>query len=422
MSNLETEMINFTHLLLHLSGRLYLNTGRFMLLGAFGIFFSLLLFSNAENIAHIVHGKSLNSGNEQSNALFIAITGFWLLDAMTNTLQGPARSLLGDVIRPEEQLLGNACFSVANGLGKCIGYFLGSITTKIELIYGTAAAISLFLSLITIVTIHEQASDELQETAFVSPESERSGYSSSPKCPSDASEANVTATKFCVSAPMTRAFTVQCFTYFAWMILYVYGSDWVGKEVFNGDADAAPKSAGRKSFELGVMTANRGLLIMSLLSIPIGVLLPFLIRKVNVKVIWSLSLLLFSTMLVLCKVFISRYFVIIMFGLLSLPLAVSYTIPWTIAGLSVEKGAAGSRGTQLALFNLSQSLPGILAALVSGLVVRASGGDLGYVMSLGGCSALFACIAVIFTIIPDELARTRGVEFEQSISIRGNTV
>lgn len=369
-----------------------------MLVGAFGIFFGLLLFSNAKNIGNAIKNDTGSSASSSPSALFIAIVAFWFLDAMTNTLQGPARALLGDVVDRDQQLFGNAFFSVANGLGKCTGYFLGSITTKIEVVYGAAAVISIILSLITILTIHEPDFEKSQSVSSVCVRSQ----SSTSECENRETVEVLEISSFYTNAPIMRAFIVQCFTCFAWMIFFVYASDWVGKEIFLGDANAPVNSASHKKFELGVMAANRGLLLMSILSIPLGIGLPVAIFFMGVQPIWSFSLFLLGAVLILCKFTASRSSVVAMFGLLSLPLAASFTIPWTIAGLSIQEHAAGSRGTQLALFNLSQSLPGIVAALLSGLVVRVSNGDLGYVMLVGGISAVLACAAVFFTIVPED--------------------
>lgn len=203
---------------------------------------------------------------------------------------------------------------------------------------------------------------------------------------------------------MAKAFLVQSLTYFSMMIFFVWGGVWVGKDVFGGDASAATKSDAHLAFVHGVRVANQGLLIMSILSIFIALLIPPLIRHaVGVRVLWASSLFVFGAGFLMAKFIRTREAVFALYGCLSFPLAVSFTIPWFIAEFA-SRDAAGQRGRELANFNLSQSLPGVAAALIGGTVVRISGGDLDNVIMLGGGVALLASFAVSQVDVPPEVA------------------
>lgn len=138
----------------------------FMLLGALGLLFGLVVFSQAENIAALLGDPVKTTGGGSTVGLIIALMAFWVVDIFTNTLQGPARALLADVVPAERQLDGNAAFAVANGAGKIIGYAAGSSHFGVEVIYGATGVVVLLLTLVTLLTteetlVEEKVSDEV---------------------------------------------------------------------------------------------------------------------------------------------------------------------------------------------------------------------------------------------------------------------
>jgi hypothetical protein len=390
-----------------------------MFFGALGMFAGLVLFSNAANIANLFQDSTAISGRRSNLAVIIAVLSFWILDIMINALQGPTRTLLGDVVSSDQLALGNAFFAVANGFGKCIGYAIGAFSERIEVTYGLTAGIALLFALITIVTVKEEAL--ISENAQSVGQSKVSNLKlagpgtghavdnrSAQGEPIKAQGVWITLKRtwaglFTMQKSMARAFIVQSFAYFAWMIVVVYAADFVGKDVFNGDADSLPGSAGYNNYNLGVQYANKGLLIMAALSIPVsGLLLPA-IGLFGVKFVWSSCQVMFALALLLTNAMATPAYVIAMFAVLSLPFSASFTIPWAITALALQ--AESERGMYMATFNISQSFPGIIASIAGGIIVKAGKGDLAYVMMLGGASALVAAIAVLFVISPQELQR-----------------
>jgi maltose/moltooligosaccharide transporter len=390
-----------------------------MFFGALGMFAGLVLFSNAANIANLFQKSTASSGRKSSLAIIIAVLSFWILDVMINALQGPTRTLLGDVVSSDQLALGNAFFAVANGFGKCIGYAIGAFSERTEVTYGLTAGIALLFALTTIVTVKENTltpynaesvnRSRVSTLKFADPETrhglDRCGATGEPgKAQGIWNTLKRTwAGLFSMPKPMARAFIVQSFVYFAWMIVVVYAADFVGKDVFNGDADSPPGTARRNNYILGVQYANKGLLLMAALSIPVsGLLLPA-IGLLGVKIVWSGCQILFALALLLTKAVATPAYVIAMFAVLSLPLSASFIIPWAITALALQ--AESERGMYMATFNISQSFPGIIASIAGGIIVKAGKGDLAYVMMLGGASALAAAIAVLFVISPQELRR-----------------
>lgn len=389
-----------------------------MLTGAIGMFLALIVFSNAGTIAGWLGDPVAQEGGGSRTGLVIALIAFWVADTMINALQGPTRTLLGDIVPAKQQSVGNAMMAVANGTGKCIGYAVGSFSQSLAVTFGLTAGIALLLSLTTVLTVREEVLQAEDVPGFhgrddTSTSGVEMDVESSREAPPSRSKLvlqglrQTTVGLFTMPSPIARCFFVQFCVYFAWMVVFVYGADFVGKDVFGGDADAGPDTDIHKLFSEGVRYANKGLLVMSIISIPVAFSIPLWVRLVGVRVFWGFSLAVFSVAMLSANLITAPLSSMIMFASLSLALASSFTIPWAIAGLSLEGEQVRERGMHMATFNLAQSLPGVFASLMGGVVVRLGGGDLAYVMMMGGVAALIATVGVIFVKAPPQLQRRK---------------
>lgn len=206
-----------------------------------------------------------------------------------------------------------------------------------------------------------------------------------------------------MSPLVVKAFAVQCSAYFAFMLLFVYGSVWVGSEVFDGAANASLTSAKHLRFVAGVTVANRGFLLMAILSIIISLGLPAMLHVFGYRPIWSLSLLTLGLSLISTKRISSTPALYTIFAIMSLSMACSFTIPWTIVSVAFRKEGTTHIGRQMATFNLSQAIPGLLAALMGSLVLKVGGEVISNVLVMGGVSAVLGSVLVWWTEVPEEL-------------------
>lgn len=280
------------------------------------------------------------------------------------------------------------------------GYAAGSFAPSTEAIYGIIAGSVVALTLITCAFADDEP---VQKSDAAKCEDLEDGAQSREK-----SFYSALSPKHFLTMPraMSKAFTIQLFTYFAFMLLFVYGSNWVGKEVFRGQASAAIGSRAHKAYEHGIRVANRGFLAMALLSIVFAMILTPLCRKVGVQVVWSAGLLLLGA----CMVFTllvptdSAIGVYALFSCLSLPLAVTFTIPWTVASLALRQefgeAAKFDLGVHMATFNASQALACLLAAILGGIFVRIMDGDMAKVLATGGLAAGVGSALVWKAVIP----------------------
>lgn len=388
----------------------------FMLAGAVGMAAGLLLFSNSASIAAALGDPLSPRGGGSRTGLAVAILAFWVVDTFTNALQAPARCLMADYAESGATLsVGNSLMAVGNGVGKIVGYAAGSITPQIEIVYGVVAGVALLFTLVTCIFADDKAL-VLQELASDDGAGDDAGDvmgdgDGAPPMPTRRERRSVFSlhTLFDMPRPVAKAFLIQCFTYFAFMLVFVYGANWAGKEVFSGSADAAPGSPAHAAYEHGILVANRGFLLMAIFSIGIALTLTPLCRKLGVKLVWSAGLVCFgaclmATMLVRNESVVGVYLV---FAFLSFPLAVAFTIPWTVVSLALREALGDAvkhdLGAHLATFNGSQSFACLVAAVVGGLLVRLVSGDMARVLAVGGAVAIMGAGGVGWAYIPVEL-------------------
>lgn len=375
----------------------------FMLGGAFAVAWTLVLFAHAGEVARILGDPLAVTGGGSKTALWLAVAAFWVLDLSVNLLQAPTRALLGDAIPPAQLPVGNAFFAVANGFGKAVGYACGAFAADFQTVSALAAVGVITLSFVPALLITEKPISETEATApntLDENPSERRSVGGELRHMARETGSALRA----LPKAIQQVFVVQWFTYLSFMIMFIYLSDWVGLEVTGGDADAPPSSAAHARFSAGVVLANKGLLAMSILSMLLSPAVPMLARVIGTRLLWSTSLAVLGCALIGTLLRPNEIGALFIAICIAFPLSTAFTIPWAIACLALRGPLAQQRGLYLAIFNLSQATPGVVASLTGGLIVHFARGRLAIVLATAGVAAIFGAVAVIFVEVPKEMA------------------
>lgn len=344
----------------------------FMLIGAILTMLGLVLFSNAAWLADKL-GDGLSKGGGGSKAgLIIGIVTFWMTDFSINMLQMPARALLADCVSTGDLAVGSAWFAVGNGAGKAIGYCMGTLLPSIRETFLAAGLLVVLLTCVTVMVVDESADET---------EGRRGVFETILGCFKGVGG---------MCYVLRMAFLVQWFTYLGFMYVFIYGADWVGRDVFHGDGDSAPGSMGHGNFERGVRFGNAGLLGMAVCSMIFASVTPHATRTCGVRVIWSGSLFIWGITFVIGSAHMNRYVVLMMFIAAGFALSSAFCIPWTMAAA----GDAQGRGVRIATFNLSQATPGVVAGVSGGFIAHVSGSLTGVMLAAGVCAIVASGIVM----------------------------
>lgn len=374
----------------------------FMLVGAILVAFSLVLFAFSGDIARLLGDPLSASGGGTRTGLAVALGAFWTLDFAINALQSPTRALLADVVHPSQLPAGNACFAVANGVGKTLAYTLGTVAPDIRVVYAVAAGLLLVLALLPALFVRERALPPAPEG-----EEQHRGACSTIMY----TMREVSAALHAMPRSFRRVFAAQLLSYVMFMLVFIYVAIFFG-QLNGGRASAPPTSAEHLLFDAGVLRANRALLFMSILSMVVAPVIPALARILGTRLFWGGSLFAVGVALV-CTILkpsaLVAELVVISVGL---PLSNAMTIPWSITALYSQGELARQRGLHFAVFNLSQAIPGLFASFLGSLIVTVANGNLAAPLVLAGVFSLLAAIATIFVDVPKELRASHHDELD----------
>lgn len=391
----------------------------------------LILFSFARPLGLLL-GDPVITSNEivvAPRALSIAVTSFWALDFSINAAQGPLRALLADVVPPSQHNAGNSFFALATGIGNFLGSFLGAVPlTKylpffyndLQALYSIAAFTLVLCVSVTLISTHETPLPKSTRpirnnlVSAVARQEERDGSprrrlvnESTTSSPTNASTPVLTpapVSRFTffeaartAPAPFWPAFTVQCFSWFAWFTLFVFGTSWVGSEVLRGSFTAAPGTPARDSYDAGVRLGNLGIALQSVLTIFISPLLPRLIRHTSSRAVYLCASLLLGMALSGALIINQPWesgLAVAMIASTGFSWSVTMTIPWSLMSEAVARDTPERAGIYTTMFNLSQCFPEVLVSLVAERVIKVTGSQAA-VLGLGGLAAFGAAASIV---------------------------
>lgn len=378
-------------------------------------------------------------------AAVVFVIGFWMLDLANNTVQGPARALLADLSGPDQRDSANAIFCSWIAVGNILGFSAGAsggwhrwfpfLTTKAccEACGNLKAAFLVavvFLSICTAVTLYfapeiavspqstRHAGDmapllhiqenESRDSKNCNMKSEgiySDGYNAqspisnanisvqSPKMQEDQHESfndgpgavlvNLLTSMRHLPHAMNSVLLVMALSWLSWFPFFLFDTDWMGREVYQGD----PKATGMKAaaYHKGVQEGAFGLLLNSIVLGVSSLFIEPLCRWMGSKNIWATSNFIVFVCMASTAV-ISAYALsehhkgiqymignissvkaasVVLFALLGFPLAITYSVPFSVTA-ELTADAGGGQGLAIGVLNLSIVIPQIIVALGAG--------------------------------------------------------
>ncbi|CAI0556849.1 unnamed protein product [Linum tenue] len=348
---------------------------------------AVILIGYAADIGH--HAGDDLAKKSKPRAIAVFVVGFWILDVANNMLQGPCRALLADLSGTSQRKtrVANAFFSFFMAVGNVLGYAAGSYnhlykvfpftkTTACD-VYCANLKACFFISISLLLVLTVLALWYVEEKQW-SPEA-------------DGDEPSVSEPMLCelfsaiktMKRPMCILLLVTCLNWIGWFPFLLYDTDWMGREVYGGSSDGNKEQV--KMYGLGVRAGALGLLlnsvvlgVMSLGVEPMG-------RWVGgVKRLWGMVNFLLAICLAL-TVLVSKLAesgrvssvhptppsngvfagAMILFSVLGIPLAITYSIPFALASIFSQTTGTG-QGLSLGVLNLSIVVPQMIISVLSG--------------------------------------------------------
>ncbi|KAI3817601.1 hypothetical protein L1987_11397 [Smallanthus sonchifolius] len=389
----------------------------------------------------------------RTRAAFVFIIGFWMLDLANNTVQGPARALLADLAGPDQRNSANAIFCSWMAIGNILGFLSGSsgnwhrwfpfLTSRAccEACGNLKAAFLvavIFLTFCTLVTLYfakevplaPKQHQRLLDSAPLLDEAGKSKEITGNTAPTE----HTTTTTSVVAEEDVRIETfndspgavlvnlltslrhlppgmhsvliVMALTWLSWFPFFLFDTDWMGREVYHGN----PKgdAAEIRAYDQGVREGAFGLLLNSVVLGISSFLIEPMCQWIGSRLVWALSnFVVFACMAgtaIITLISVRESTVqntvvekneaiknasLVIFAILGLPLAITYSVPFSVtAELTADTG--GGQGLAIGVLNLAIVIPQMVVSLGAGPWDALFGGGNAPAFVLASLSALAA--------------------------------
>jgi solute carrier family 45 protein 1/2/4 len=433
----------------------------FILGGAALVIVAVLIIGFSADLGFLL-GDNLDS---RPRAIIIFVVGFWVLDLANNTLQGPCRALLADFTGKDQtrNRRANAFFSLFMALGNILGFATGAYSGWYRIFPFTytrgcdiacanlkSAFLLGVLMLMTTTFLSVTAASEIpydpstKKNSVVKSESspllaEKAQESSSSVTTANEDEdedeedeepesealfTELLAALRDLPRPMWYILLVTALTWIAWFPFLLFDTDWMGREVYNGEPSDPIRSA---FYYEGVHKGSLGLMLNSVVLGLSSLCIEFVCRKLGSSYVWGIA----NVIMALCFVGTALvtgaaqraarlhpnqgppdYVVnsaLALFAVLGAPLAVTYSVPYALTATYTEK-VGGGQGLSVGVLNLAVVTPQVLVSVGSGPWDELFGGGNMPAFLLGAGAALLGGIAAVLLLPrppPDFKSRNR---------------
>ncbi|XXG45529.1 hypothetical protein AAC387_Pa02g0590 [Persea americana] len=361
---------------------------------------AVILIGFAADIGRVV-GDPLGPGRIKKRAIAIFVVGFWILDVANNMLQGPCRAFLADLAGKNQKKTrtANALFSFFMAVGNILGYAAGSFTRLHKLLpFSTTSACDLYcanlktcflisilllliLASIALISIHDKPLDK----SYVVISSEIAKENGTHEITEEIDDKphreafilDIFKAMRNLSRPMWILLLVTFLNWLAWFPFLLFDTDWMGKEVYGGVVNQG------RLYGKGVEAGALGLMFNSIVLGCTSLMIEFLSGKVGVQRLWGgvnfiLALCLGMTLLIsklahspsraeagILPPIVIRVSAMLLFALMGIPLAVTYSIPFAQAAIFSNSSGSG-QGLSMGVLNLAIVIPQIVVSVGSG--------------------------------------------------------
>lgn len=334
----------------------------YLLAGALITAIALWLFPNSAGISDLI-GKTFHFTMPAWGGLLVAAIMIWVIDACINIAQGPYRSLIPDVVLPEQHAQANSYISLAIGLGSVIAMavapflkfaFNYQMSTQAQFIMaGLAFALAMAW---TCLTIREKSSLK-SDTDSEKTEGQKQSFGESLK------------DFFLLSPEVKKICTMQFFTWIGMMCLLIYFTAFAIHTVYGIPDDTkilveqSLKDAAQNYALIGLAIFN---LVCFLIAVPIGTLAnKFGNRKVHI--ISLLSMIVAYLGLALFKD--NRTAVLLFMALSGIGWSSVCALPFAMLSKYIKPGTEGS---VMGIFNIFIAGPQVFVCTLVGWLINVS--------------------------------------------------
>ncbi|XP_050119254.1 sucrose transport protein SUC3-like isoform X4 [Malus sylvestris] len=182
---------------------------------------------------------------------------------------------------------------------------------------------------------------------------------------------------------MHSVLIVMALTWLSWFPFFLFDTDWMGREVYHGDPNG--NSAKGQAYDQGVREGAFGLLLNSVVLGISSFLIEPMCQQMGARLVWAMSnFIVFACMAgtaIISLISVGEYSKgiehviggnqniriasLIVFALLGFPLAITYSVPFSVTA-ELTADAGGGQGLAIGVLNLAIVVPQMIVSLGAG--------------------------------------------------------
>ncbi|KAM0965000.1 sucrose transport protein SUC3-like isoform X1 [Malus sylvestris] len=182
---------------------------------------------------------------------------------------------------------------------------------------------------------------------------------------------------------MHSVLIVMALTWLSWFPFFLFDTDWMGREVYHGDPKG--NSAKVQAYDQGVREGAFGLLLNSVVLGISSFLIEPMCQRMGARLVWAMSnFIVFACMAgtaIISLISVTEYSKgiehviggneniriasLIVFALLGFPLAITYSVPFSVTA-ELTADAGGGQGLAIGVLNLAIVIPQMIVSLGAG--------------------------------------------------------
>ncbi|XP_068326157.1 sucrose transport protein SUC3-like isoform X1 [Pyrus communis] len=182
---------------------------------------------------------------------------------------------------------------------------------------------------------------------------------------------------------MHSVLIVMALTWLSWFPFFLFDTDWMGREVYHGDPKG--NSAKIQAYDQGVREGAFGLLLNSVVLGISSFLIEPMCQRMGARLVWAMSnFIVFACMAgtaIISLISVTEYSKgiehviggneniriasLIVFALLGFPLAITYSVPFSVTA-ELTADAGGGQGLAIGVLNLAIVIPQMIVSLGAG--------------------------------------------------------
>jgi len=189
---------------------------------------------------------------------------------------------------------------------------------------------------------------------------------------------------------MARVALLYFLSWCAYSPFMIYITSYFGSNVYGGDSQSKDPNL-VANYEKGVKMGMYGLAIFAACQWMYSLVLPFIVRKFNVKASYFSSQLIATACYVLFLFFNSPIVGLILMGALSLNFTTFNSVPFALVASVASKDDAG---LYMGVLNSAAVVAQTVTNLIAGLIISREDENVAWAIAFGGCISLIACVLV----------------------------